>query len=398
MQPARLLDVTRLASRAGRGALTGIDRVERAWLGHLLGLPDPVFGLVRTRLGFLLLERAGLHLLREIVDGVRRLDAAEWLSSFVRRKNPRLAAVESALRRIALARSTQIGLARMIHRHLPTGSLAVNIGHSNLAHRTLRGLRRAGLRLTVMIHDCIPLDFPQLARQGTPAVFARKLAAVARHATLVLHTTEAQRAMTEAHLRRAGRVPDGIVAPLGVPVPQPGTLPPTVTPPFFLTLGTIEPRKNHALLLDLWQRAAAQGHALPTLCIVGQRGWADPSLLARLDAGVPGVVELGDLPDATVAALMAQAQALLFPTLAEGYGLPPAEAAALGTPVVCSDLPVLREVMGDYPVYLDPSDSYSWGETIVRLAQARDRHGTPAGERRPPPDWADHFNAVLSRT
>ena len=162
-----------------------------------------------------------------------------------------------------------------------------------------------------------------------------------------------------------------------------------------MTLGTIEPRKNHALLLDVWDGLAQGGGDIPHLFIIGNRGWADPALLARLDAQPAGVTELRGLSDGAVAALVAGARALLFPTLAEGYGLPPLEAAALGTPVVCTDLTVLRETLLDYPVYLHPSDSYAWMETIRAHADGSGGRNGKAGLDLP--SWKDHFNAVLSR-
>jgi glycosyltransferase involved in cell wall biosynthesis len=90
---------------------------------------------------------------------------------------------------------------------------------------------------------------------------------------------------------------------------------------------------------------------------------------------------------------MQGARALLFPSLAEGYGLPPLEAGGLGTKVIASNLPVLREVCGDFPVYLDPRDSYSWLETINSLA-----HNQPSDHKKQNlPLWADHFKVVLTR-
>ena len=117
-----------------------------------------------------------------------------------------------------------------------------------------------------MVHDTIPLDHPEFSRADAPAVFAAKLAAVSAHADTVIHLTHATKAGTEAHLARLGRVPSGIIAPLGVTVapPDPSTLPGglDLTAPYFVILGTIEPRKNHALLLDIWEKFAAEAAAL----------------------------------------------------------------------------------------------------------------------------------------
>jgi glycosyltransferase involved in cell wall biosynthesis len=248
-----------------------------------------------------------------------------------------------------------------------------------------------------MVHDTIPLDHPEFAGAGSVEPFRRKMAAVAGHADRVVHLTAATRKSTEAQLARFGRVPPGCVAPLGVdrPVPDLRAVPPglDLTAPYFIALGTIEPRKNIGLLLDAWDVLPRP----PRLFLVGARGWIGADLAARLDAlPVDGPIrELNDLSDGAVARLLAGAQALLFPSHAEGFGLPPLEAAALGTPVVSQHLPVIQELLGDYPVYLTDSNRYSWAEKVEELVWGTDR-ANPDGKQAVLPDWDAHFNTVLN--
>jgi glycosyltransferase involved in cell wall biosynthesis len=97
-----------------------------------------------------------------------------------------------------------------------------------------------------------------------------------------------------------------------------------------------------------------------------------------------------------MAAVLQGSRARLFPSHAEGFGLPPFEAAGMGIAIVSSNLSVIRDGLLDYPVYLDPTDSYSWMETII---------GRSAGERPMEmkrvrvevPSWEKHFNSVLTR-
>ena len=88
---------------------------------------------------------------------------------------------------------------------------------------------------------------------------------------------------------------------------------------------------------------------------------------------------------------VAGARALLFPTLAEGFGLPPVEALALGTPVIASDLAVLREVLGPNAVYLPPADPYPWRQEILRALSDPQPRRAPVTPR----TWESHVNAVL---
>jgi Glycosyl transferases group 1 len=389
--PARLLDLTRLVSRLGLGPLTGVDRVEFAYLTHLLARDVPLWALVRTKVGFLLLDRVGAQGIAALVGGM--LPPADWIGRITRRGQPMRARAEAAARRLAVARCARWRLRRMLTA-LPAGFHYLNVGHANLTDAVLGSMGR----VAVLVHDTIPLDHPEFASAGTPAAFAAKLAVVARHADVVIYSTQDARLKAEAHM---ARVPAAIVAPLGVPMAVPtGT--PAIAKPYFVVLGTIEPRKNHALLCDVWEEMAASGAPVPGLVIVGRRGWAAPALFARLDAlhaQLPQVVELPGLDDGAVASLLLGSEGLLFPSLAEGFGLPPVEAAALGVPVIAGDLSVTREVLGDYPVYLNVTDRYSWIETIMRQVAMAKTPQTTMDSERPrvaPPSWVDHFNIVLT--
>jgi glycosyltransferase involved in cell wall biosynthesis len=391
--PARLLDVTRLVSRAGR-LPTGIDRVERAWLARLLQDDGPAFGLVRTPFGFLLLGRDGLSLLATGLAGADR-GRADLLSLLGRRRPDPVRAAESALRRVALARSLRHRLGPMLARHLPPGTVSYTLGHANLTASTMTALRKVpGLRRVVMIHDTIPLDFPNLQREGTAAAFRDKFDVVARHADCIICPSEAAAADVRRHLHRRGAATQVVVAPLGVtpvaprPAELPGGLPPAE--PYVVALGTIEPRKNHALLLDVWERL---GPEAPVLVICGARGWRNDATFARLDRRPPRVIEQAGLSDGAVAALLEGAGALLFPSLAEGFGLPLVEARACGTPVLCSDLPVFREVAGHDALYLDPRDPSAWAAALRDLRAQAPRRSPTA-----PPGWEQHFHIVSAMT
>lgn len=386
----RLLDLTRLTSRAGR-PLTGVDRVEFAYLSHLLD-NGPLWGLVRTSLGYVLLDSGGCAALRD------RIMAQDWgprdrLSRIKRRLDPMRARAESDLRRLCIARCLPLRLSAMLRRHLPRGITYVNTGHTNLTDRVLSALKGRDARVSVFVHDTIPLDVPQYQRPGSVDRFRHFLDRAARANLLICNSCQ-----TKADLARhiGPRLPPIVSAHLGLDLIQP-----TVTPhgpwttPYFVTLGTIEPRKNHALLLDLWEDIP-DAHLL----ICGSRGWENHAVFDRLDTCPPRVHELPGMADGQVAALLKGSAGMLFPSFAEGYGLPPVEAAALGVPVLVNDLPIYREVLGDIPVYANVSDRYLWRKEINRMA-AEQQAGPTGAEQAPrfaPPTWEAHFKAVLTLT
>ncbi len=406
---ARCLDLTRLISRVGRGPLTGVDRVEFAYLDHLLRARLPLFGLVQTRFGLVLLGPDGMEGMAARLRGDVAWGPPDLIGRLRRRMNPEKRRAEADLRRLSIARCRPRRLGAMLARHLPAGTAYLNVGHSNLTPDGLAAWRAVPqARVAVMIHDTIPLDRPDLQRPGMAQVFEWKLRAVARQADLILCNSEQTRRDVERWIYLYGiEPPRFVVAHLGVarPVPDPAAIPPDLdlSRPWFVTLGTIEPRKNHALLLDIWEQLAAERSAsqMPQLFILGSRGWRNKDVFARLDSSpVMGrhVFERAGLSDGAVAALMQGAAAVLFPSRAEGYGLPPAEAAALGAPVICANLPVYDEILGNIPVYAESDDVYLWKQSIERLADAERAGQTAETPYRDIPTWADHFNLVLKVT
>ena len=390
----RCLDLSRLVSRVGRGPWTGVDRVEAAYARELLGRDDLLFGLVRTAMGFVLLDRAGVQALWDRLTGVAPWGAPDLLSKLFLKATESKRAAESDLRRLCLARAGRGGLRAMLRRHLPPGTVWLNVGHSNLQRHIFETMHAIGGTASVLIHDVIPLEYPQYQRPGTVEDFRARMRRVSDLADLVIYNSQSSRSAAERYFAEWGRVPEGIVSHLGTIAPQPTTPPITPPQPYFVTVGTIEPRKNHRLLLSVWDQMTTGTKTPPELLIIGARGWNNAEVFARLDAKPPHVRELNGLEDGQVAALIQGARALLFPSIAEGFGMPPAEALALGTPAVVNDLPVYREILGNKAIYADANDMYSWLKIITGLSIGNEARQEAAEL----PTWNDHFNLVLKVT
>jgi glycosyltransferase involved in cell wall biosynthesis len=140
--------------------------------------------------------------------------------------------------------------------------------------------------------------------------------------------------------------------------------------PYLLFVGTLQPRKNLSRVLAAFERLAAGGWS-GQLVLVGQRGWlSDPifAAIARPDSPAHGRVHLtGYLDDEDVPIVYNGAEALVFPSLYEGFGLPALEAMACGTPVLTSDTTSLPEVVGDAALKVDPLDTVAIADGLARL-------------------------------
>lgn len=138
---------------------------------------------------------------------------------------------------------------------------------------------------------------------------------------------------------------------------------------YLLTVGRLEPRKNHVRQIAAYARLAATDVPLPPLIIAGPRGWHDDAILAApARCGVEGRVRfLGAVPEADLPTLVAGAQIILYPSLYEGFGLPALEAQASGVPVIVSNSSSLPEVVGEAGLLCDPYDPESLAHQIRQL-------------------------------
>ena len=148
-----------------------------------------------------------------------------------------------------------------------------------------------------------------------------------------------------------------------------GELPTGIPELFALHVGTLEPLKNISSLLACWRLLRDQMSAVPTLVLCGRFGWKTQELEAEVAAAEEEgwLRHLGYVPEDELARLYFQASVVVFPSLYEGFGLPAVEAMAAGTPLVCSDIPVLHEVAGDAALFASPERPEEMALQVRRL-------------------------------
>jgi alpha-1,3-rhamnosyl/mannosyltransferase len=229
-------------------------------------------------------------------------------------------------------------------------------------------------RTVLTIHDLTLLLFPEWHPADRLAMMGRALAPSAARADRIVTPSQFTRndllELLPVAPERVEVIPEGVDRMF---TPQPEADVATRLAPlglragdYLLFLGTIEPRKN---LTRLLQAVEAAGPEIGPLVLAGGRGWNNAGIrdaIGRL-ARAGRVRDLGYVPDDLRLPLFAGARAFVYPSLYEGFGLPPLEAMACGTPVLTSNVSALPEVMGDAALFVDPEDVSELAAALTRI-------------------------------
>ncbi|MFM8751428.1 glycosyltransferase family 4 protein [Rhabdaerophilum sp.] len=268
-----------------------------------------------------------------------------------------------------------------VWRRFPRGAIYLNTSYAGLENpRHLAWLsRRLDIRAVFMIHDLLPIDRPELFWDGIEKTFPRKIEQIIHRADLVIVPSDAVRERVRAQGQALGRLDIEVVAHptpparefLGARI----QMAECAGPAYVIACGTIEPRKNHLLLIQLWRQMVLDGLTPPKLLLVGSRGWKyDTAIKAMADPVLRGrIVEISGLSTTELRALVERAAALLMPSIDEGYGMPLVEALAVGTPVLASDIPVFREVAQGAATLLPLDNPPAWRDAVLALADPGNR-------------------------
>jgi glycosyltransferase involved in cell wall biosynthesis len=393
MERAIVYDLTRLFLGPLFATPRGIDRVDLLLANHFTRVHRSNFlGLLPTPCG------ARVYDAEQVESGLRRLEEL-WAETTEATNDPLYAAVVEALtgdsahrtvkrnnlnvlrrgRRLAsLLSSTGIRPGRSAIGSVPANSIYLNVGHYTLAVPfSLAWLnKRRDVKAILMLHDTIPLDRPELVPASGVRSHQQMVRSAAKFAAGLIVTTRHARETVLQALAAEGRF-DVRVLSIALPLAESFDAPLVPNPlldkvPYFVVCGTITPRKNHLLLLDVWRRLSTSARPTPHLVVVGSVGWRGREILGQMlgcEATRGHIHHVEGLSTQAMKSLIAHSRALLSPTHAEGFGLPIVEALHLGATVIASDIPAHREVAGEKAILLDPTDALKWRATIETIAR-----------------------------
>ncbi len=253
--------------------------------------------------------------------------------------------------------------------------------------RTLRKRQGEGFLVHHFVHDVLPLTDPQFFPPEESIRFARYMREAFALSTSVITSTRANAEEVD-RLTRRGQLPSVPVhvVPLGDsdllrvnPLAPPLSLPASG---YLLVVGTLEIRKNHRVLYEAYRLATADGTVLPPVVVVGQRGWLVEetlTLLTRDPRLRAHVLFAEEASDAELTWLYRNCLFTLYPSLAEGWGLPVRESLSFGKVCVTSETPTIREIAGGLAVHVPPLDPRALLTEVRRLLSPQHR---AAAERR----------------
>jgi len=253
-----------------------------------------------------------------------------------------------------------------------------------------------------MVHDLTPMTHPEFCRTGESRRHLARMRTIFTTAAGIVTNSKATLYALSRFADQSGwAMPPAIAAPLGLEPLRPNGSQIPIPGPYFVMLGTIEPRKNHWMALQVWRRIVElHGEAAPKLVMIGQHGWECENVvhMLRRSTRLRGmVIELPRCSDEALACYLSGAKALIFPSFDEGYGLPLIEALSLGIPVIAGNLPVFHEIAGNVPDYLDPLDGMGWLSRIEDYCLPGSPRRAAQLERLAgysPPTWEDHFAVI----
>lgn len=372
-----IIDVTRLIGRFLKGYQpTGVDRVDLEYVNHI----SNASALLRIgRFWIFFGKKISFQIFKILIN---QSSESRWVILFLLFKGI---------------------IMFLIKPNKIRDSILLNISHSGLERDSYSyNIKKYQLKAIFFIHDLIPIEYPEYSRIGEKQKHINRLhTAIKSGYKIIVNSEDTSKKLSEYAQKNSLDLPKIIVSHLGIKefILKKSEQP--LVKPYFIMIGTIEPRKNHLMILNVLREIIKEfGDKAPKLVIIGRRGWECENvidMLERSDSLRPYVLEIQKCNDTQLAEYLFGAQALLMPSFAEGYGIPVLEAISHKILVIASDLNVFREIAGNIPEYISPLDAIGWkkmileycdNNSIIRNAQIKRINDFKR------PTWSTHFEIL----
>jgi glycosyltransferase involved in cell wall biosynthesis len=245
-------------------------------------------------------------------------------------------------------------------------------------HKVLLSLGQQGIRLGFMFYDTIPILLPFSYGPGFSSIYEIWLNESIGAANIAFAISQNTRRDVIAYAERAGlRVPPVHVVRLGDNIPTAGEIPSATIAvkamsSFILSVGTLEYRKNHIILLNAYRYLIDEmDYQPPKLYLVGKKGWLDGDIEYQVanDVRLKGLIEiLQGLSDSDLQCLYRSALFTVYPSFYEGWGLPVAESLCFGKPCIASRSSSMLEIAPELTRFAHPMLVHEWAQQIRELA------------------------------
>lgn len=349
-----IIDITRLIGRTLKGYQpTGIDRVCMEYLLHFKGM---------TKTSLYLFNRLWIvneKLSTELIESINRLDIKNLKEKLI-----------------------------LIPFNLTNPNkdeLFFNLSHVGglESAKYSKVLKKYRLKNIFMVHDLIPIEHPELTRPGDKQKHKQRIKNMLLLHDLILTNSEQTRqklinyAVTDLkipideekiavnYLGLSSRLLECNEIDFGF-VKEKYRL----KDKYFVVLSTIEPRKNHLILLYAWktlQRLLKE--RTPQLVLIGRRGWENEQVIDFIErSSISSLIkEINNCSDPELKTILKNSQAMLMPSIDEGFGLPVLEGIMLDVLVVCSNISTFIELFKDIPIFCSWNDATDWVEIVLQI-------------------------------
>jgi glycosyltransferase involved in cell wall biosynthesis len=373
-------DCTKLVQLLNAKQYNGILRADVEYLRHLLkNSPSyEIYGIFEAT------QKSGknyfVHISDILIRQISDVFNEKWNESTTKIKEKEelieniLSKIKELIEKIKIKKDTRID--NTIFEKREKRALYINCSFFSIVNPDghAEQMELAGLRPIYVIYDILPLEYPEFFwNDNIPVNHLNIITAMAKNKSQFVAISENVKAKLEQMLKFMNVEHKEIcVARCGVSDVFMNKKARKKENKFTIFC-TIEPRKNHILLLNIWKELINSGMTdIPKLSIIGRRGWFNEDVFRLLDkspAVREYVTEFNKMTDEEMINEISTSKATLFPSFGEGWGLPIVESLSMGIPVLCSDIEVHRECSQGMAEYISPLDGIQWMKKIIEISK-----------------------------